>query len=124
MEAMARLLVHSLSGQPMLIAYSLPASEAQAEQDTHPQGLAASNGTVTLVSIGRGAGASAGGGGKLQRGRLSFRGDETPNSKPGLLGAWGGDDAPGTGSCGKMLNDGQKPRGALREGHKVAVAPP
>lgn len=68
-------------------------------------------------------GQAAGGGGKLQRGRLSFRGDETPNPKPGLLGAWDGDDAPGTGTCGKMLNDVQKPHGALREDHKVAVAP-
>lgn len=78
MEAMARLLVHSLSVQPMLIACTLPASETQAEQDTHPHGLAASNGTVMLVSIGGGAGASCRRRGQASKGQAKLqRGGDT-----------------------------------------------
>lgn len=73
MEVTARLLVHLLSSQPMLIAYTLPASEAQAEQDTHPHGPAASNGTVMLVSIGRGAGASCRRRGQASKGQAKLQ---------------------------------------------------
>lgn len=73
MEATARLLVHSLSVQPMLIACTLPASETQAEQDTHPHGLAASNGTVMLVSIGGGAGASCRRRGQASKGQAKLQ---------------------------------------------------
>lgn len=79
MEATARLLVHSLSVQLMLIACTLPASEAQAEQeDTHPRGLAASNGTVMLVSTGGGAGASCRRRGQASKGQAKLqRGGDT-----------------------------------------------